>query len=177
MNYHRDRIPITLLPVPTGGTALSFPPPVVVGCDALLGFQRPGEWWHFSIGDQMWAWFNQQNPGNSAIATTVALLNQPTVAVERSHASTCRMWYYMYGGGGCCMNLSGTARKEIQGLKSLKYRRRSAQLNLCFENRTAPITAERAGVSCCKRERFSACWLILFPAVVSNILWCKGFPV
>lgn len=34
------------------------------------GFQRhPGEWWHFSIGDQMWAWLtNQQNPGNSAIA-------------------------------------------------------------------------------------------------------------
>ncbi len=28
------------------------------------GFQRhPGEWWHFCLGDQMWAWLtNQQNP-------------------------------------------------------------------------------------------------------------------
>jgi zinc D-Ala-D-Ala dipeptidase len=25
------------------------------------GFQRhPGEWWHFSLGDQMWAWLSQQ---------------------------------------------------------------------------------------------------------------------
>ena len=28
------------------------------------GFQRhPGEWWHFCLGDQMWAWLcNQENP-------------------------------------------------------------------------------------------------------------------
>ncbi|HEY9597276.1 MAG TPA: M15 family metallopeptidase, partial [Cyanophyceae cyanobacterium] len=28
------------------------------------GFRRhPGEWWHFSLGDQMWAWLsNQENP-------------------------------------------------------------------------------------------------------------------
>jgi D-alanyl-D-alanine dipeptidase len=34
------------------------------------GFQRhPGEWWHFSLGDQMWAWLtNQENPGNPVIA-------------------------------------------------------------------------------------------------------------
>jgi D-alanyl-D-alanine dipeptidase len=27
------------------------------------GFRRnPGEWWHFSMGDQMWAWlWNQEN--------------------------------------------------------------------------------------------------------------------
>jgi zinc D-Ala-D-Ala dipeptidase len=31
------------------------------------GFQRhPGEWWHFSLGDQMWAWLlNQKNPKQS----------------------------------------------------------------------------------------------------------------
>ncbi|MEO0012081.1 MAG: hypothetical protein RLZZ535_470, partial [Cyanobacteriota bacterium] len=34
------------------------------------GFIRhPQEWWHFSLGDQMWAWLhNQQNPANIAIA-------------------------------------------------------------------------------------------------------------
>lgn len=34
------------------------------------GFQRhPGEWWHFSLGDQMWAWLtNQENSNNSAVA-------------------------------------------------------------------------------------------------------------
>jgi zinc D-Ala-D-Ala dipeptidase len=34
------------------------------------GFQRnPREWWHFSLGDQMWAWLNNQaNSGNSFTA-------------------------------------------------------------------------------------------------------------
>ncbi|AFZ33804.1 peptidase M15D vanX D-ala-D-ala dipeptidase [Stanieria cyanosphaera PCC 7437] len=34
------------------------------------GFSRhPREWWHFSLGDQMWAWLhNQNNPNNSVIA-------------------------------------------------------------------------------------------------------------
>ena len=34
------------------------------------GFHRhPGEWWHFSLGDQMWAWqHNQQNPNNPVTA-------------------------------------------------------------------------------------------------------------
>jgi zinc D-Ala-D-Ala dipeptidase len=40
--------------------------------DVMLkaGFQRnPREWWHFSFGDQMWAWlYNQNNPGNSFTA-------------------------------------------------------------------------------------------------------------
>ena len=28
-------------------------------------FRHPQEWWHFSLGDQMWAWlYNQQNPNN-----------------------------------------------------------------------------------------------------------------
>ncbi|MBG1239772.1 M15 family metallopeptidase [Nostoc sp. NZL] len=40
--------------------------------DVMLkaGFQRnPREWWHFSIGDQMWAWLNNQsNPANPATA-------------------------------------------------------------------------------------------------------------
>ncbi len=33
------------------------------------GFQRhPTEWWHFSLGDQMWAWLtNQQNASHSAL--------------------------------------------------------------------------------------------------------------
>lgn len=34
------------------------------------GFCRhPGEWWHFSLGDQMWAWLhNQANPTANAVA-------------------------------------------------------------------------------------------------------------
>ncbi len=40
--------------------------------DVMLkaGFQRnPKEWWHFSFGDQMWAWLNNQsNPANSVSA-------------------------------------------------------------------------------------------------------------
>jgi zinc D-Ala-D-Ala dipeptidase len=40
--------------------------------DVMLkaGFQRnPREWWHFSIGDQMWAWLNNQsNLANPVIA-------------------------------------------------------------------------------------------------------------
>ena len=34
------------------------------------GFLRhPGEWWHFSLGDQLWAWlYNQRFPENSVIA-------------------------------------------------------------------------------------------------------------
>jgi D-alanyl-D-alanine dipeptidase len=34
------------------------------------GFLRhPGEWWHFSLGDQLWAWlYNQRNPESSMIA-------------------------------------------------------------------------------------------------------------
>ncbi|MCC5641414.1 D-alanyl-D-alanine dipeptidase [Nostoc sp. CHAB 5824] len=40
--------------------------------DVMLkaGFQRnPREWWHFSIGDQMWAWLNNQsNPANPLTA-------------------------------------------------------------------------------------------------------------
>ncbi len=35
-----------------------------------VGFRRhPNEWWHFSLGDQMWAWLcNQENPRNTVIA-------------------------------------------------------------------------------------------------------------
>ena len=35
------------------------------------GFYRhPGEWWHFSLGDQMWVWLhNQNNPTDEAIKT------------------------------------------------------------------------------------------------------------
>ncbi|MBD2409591.1 D-alanyl-D-alanine dipeptidase [Nostoc calcicola FACHB-389] len=40
--------------------------------DVMLkaGFQRnPREWWHFSFGDQMWAWLNNQsNPANPVSA-------------------------------------------------------------------------------------------------------------
>ncbi|MEA5620381.1 M15 family metallopeptidase [Cronbergia sp. UHCC 0137] len=40
--------------------------------DVMLkaGFQRnPKEWWHFSFGDQMWAWLhNQSHPHNPVIA-------------------------------------------------------------------------------------------------------------
>lgn len=41
-------------------------------CQVMLnaGFQRhPGEWWHFSQGDQMWAWLSHQaNLGNHVVA-------------------------------------------------------------------------------------------------------------
>ena len=41
-------------------------------CQVMLdaGFQRhPAEWWHFSLGDQMWAWLScQTNPGNPTVA-------------------------------------------------------------------------------------------------------------
>jgi zinc D-Ala-D-Ala dipeptidase len=35
-----------------------------------VGFQQhPNEWWHFSLGDQMWAWLtNQQQDGSQVIA-------------------------------------------------------------------------------------------------------------
>jgi zinc D-Ala-D-Ala dipeptidase len=40
--------------------------------DVMLaaGFQQhPNEWWHFSLGDQMWAWLtNQQNDSSEVIA-------------------------------------------------------------------------------------------------------------
>ena len=46
--------------------------------DVMLkaGFQRnPREWWHFSIGDQMWAWLNNQsNPANPVTARYGRLL-------------------------------------------------------------------------------------------------------
>ncbi|HBB34253.1 MAG TPA: D-alanyl-D-alanine dipeptidase [Cyanobacteria bacterium UBA9273] len=36
----------------------------------LAGFRRhPGEWWHFSLGDQMWAWLcNQENSAEQVTA-------------------------------------------------------------------------------------------------------------
>lgn len=41
-------------------------------CEVMYaaGFQRhPQEWWHFSFGDQLWAWLtNQRNPESRAIA-------------------------------------------------------------------------------------------------------------
>lgn len=36
-------------------------------CDAMFaaGFVRhPQEWWHFSLGDQMWAWLNREDLEN-----------------------------------------------------------------------------------------------------------------
>lgn len=36
---------------------------------AASGFQRHlGEWWHFCLGDQMWAWLTRQQSGEDAIA-------------------------------------------------------------------------------------------------------------
>lgn len=33
------------------------------------GFRRhPGEWWHFSLGDQFWAWLGQQASGKTGVA-------------------------------------------------------------------------------------------------------------
>jgi D-alanyl-D-alanine dipeptidase len=39
-------------------------------CMTQAGFRRhPGEWWHFSLGDQMWAWQQQlDNPNQSYTA-------------------------------------------------------------------------------------------------------------
>jgi D-alanyl-D-alanine dipeptidase len=33
------------------------------------GFERhPQEWWHFSLGDQLWAWQRQQQTGELVMA-------------------------------------------------------------------------------------------------------------
>ncbi|MEH2157573.1 M15 family metallopeptidase [Nostoc sp.] len=49
--------------------------------DVMLkaGFQRnPREWWHFSLGDQMWAWLNNQsNPANPVTARYGRLAQMP----------------------------------------------------------------------------------------------------
>ncbi|MEH2108518.1 M15 family metallopeptidase [Nostoc sp.] len=49
--------------------------------DVMLkaGFQRnPREWWHFSVGDQMWAWLNNQsNPANPVTARYGRLAQMP----------------------------------------------------------------------------------------------------
>ncbi|NMG10790.1 M15 family metallopeptidase [Brasilonema sp. UFV-L1] len=41
-------------------------------CDVMekAGFRRnPREWWHFSLGDQMWAWLNNEtNPNHPVVA-------------------------------------------------------------------------------------------------------------
>ena len=40
-------------------------------CEVMrsVGFQRhPGEWWHFSFGDQMWAWLINQQSGERTVA-------------------------------------------------------------------------------------------------------------
>lgn len=38
-------------------------------CFVAAGFhQHPKEWWHFSLGDQLWAWQHQQHTGKRAIA-------------------------------------------------------------------------------------------------------------
>ncbi|HEY9615587.1 MAG TPA: M15 family metallopeptidase, partial [Microcoleaceae cyanobacterium] len=40
---------------------------VLSNCLIAAGFtQHPNEWWHFSYGDQMWAWLtNQAKPAAS----------------------------------------------------------------------------------------------------------------
>ncbi|AFY65732.1 M15 family metallopeptidase [Geitlerinema sp. PCC 7407] len=39
------------------------------GVMAQAGFRRhPNEWWHFSLGDQFWAWLEQEATGKAAIA-------------------------------------------------------------------------------------------------------------
>ena len=36
---------------------------------SAAGFQQhPNEWWHFSLGDQMWAWLKVKSTGQAAIA-------------------------------------------------------------------------------------------------------------
>jgi len=38
-------------------------------CMTAAGFQQhPNEWWHFSKGDQLWAWLTSQTTGQSQIA-------------------------------------------------------------------------------------------------------------
>jgi len=69
--------------------------------------------------------------------------------------------------------------KEIQGLKSLTIQAAFSTTKPCVsKTEQRPSPQKGLGFLLQTRERFSACWLILFdPAVVSNILWCKGFPV
>lgn len=42
------------------------------------GFQRhPNEWWHFSLGDQLWAWQTQQQTGQSDIVAYYGRVDFP----------------------------------------------------------------------------------------------------
>jgi zinc D-Ala-D-Ala dipeptidase len=42
------------------------------------GFQRhPGEWWHFSLGDQMWAWLEQQRHGSQPLSACYGRVTLP----------------------------------------------------------------------------------------------------
>jgi D-alanyl-D-alanine dipeptidase len=42
---------------------------VLNGAMTRAGFQRhPHEWWHFSLGDQLWAWLQRQRLGQEAVA-------------------------------------------------------------------------------------------------------------
>lgn len=42
---------------------------LLAACMESVGFTRhPREWWHFSLGDQMWAWLNNQQRGRNLVA-------------------------------------------------------------------------------------------------------------
>jgi zinc D-Ala-D-Ala dipeptidase len=44
------------------------------------GFRRhPGEWWHFSIGDQLWAWLNNQDDPQHPLAAYYGRLTSEVV--------------------------------------------------------------------------------------------------
>jgi zinc D-Ala-D-Ala dipeptidase len=40
---------------------------LLLACMSAVGFcQHPNEWWHFSLGDQLWAWSRRQVDGSAA---------------------------------------------------------------------------------------------------------------
>lgn len=53
-----------------------------------VGFRRhPNEWWHFSLGDQFWAWIRRQETGNDAVVARYGrVLETATAAAEAAAA-------------------------------------------------------------------------------------------
>jgi len=98
MELYRDRIPGALLPVPARWVALSFHRRLLWDQRCVTRVLASGRGGIPPADDQMWA---INRAGNSAVAHYGG--NRPTVAVLTPSAiapRTCRMWYYMYDGGG-----------------------------------------------------------------------------
>ena len=68
--YRRALVALAALAIATSGLIGGFHAGVEYGWwEGLTQWRHPKEWWHFSYGDQLWAWLYQQaNPDDLAIA-------------------------------------------------------------------------------------------------------------